>query len=107
LVFIGDPVGWSLCLLERARGYLELRNLAARVESAVRHPIRASLASPVVEDRQGIRANGLHHHCLQGHVVSARGYRDPIPILYLILLREARVNFEASHETIQCADSNL
>src|ERR1700722_4112489 len=88
------PVGGSVRTSQLARGYFELGNLAAWVERAMRHPGRASPAGPMVGDEHRIRANRLHHHGLQGELVSARGHGDPVSVIYLVLRGEPRMHFQ-------------
>jgi hypothetical protein len=48
----------------------------------------------MVGDEHRIRANRLHHHGLQGDLVSACGHGDPISVIYLVLLSETRMDFQ-------------
>src|SRR5580693_1954928 len=89
------PVGRSVRASELARGYFVLGNLAAWVERAMRQPVRASPIGPMVRDEHRIRANRLHHHGLQGDLVSTRRHGDPISVIYLVSLSEAWMDFQS------------
>src|SRR5580698_1350773 len=88
------PVGRSVRTSQLARGHFVLGNLAAWIERAMRQPVRASPAGPVVGDEHRIRANRLHHHGLQGDLVATRGHVDPDSVIYLALLGEPGMDFQ-------------
>ena len=79
---------------ELAGRYFEFGDLTAGVERTVRQPVGASLAGPVIRDKYRIGADGFHQHGLEGYLIPPRSHRDPIPILYLILLCEPWMDFE-------------
>src|SRR5690349_11717760 len=72
-------------LLDPARGYFELRNLATRVESAVRQPVGAALTGPMVRNEDRVRANGANHHRLRGHLAAPRRHFHPVAVLDTVL----------------------
>src|SRR5215831_14713710 len=63
---------WALFAPQLASRHLVLRNLAARVERAVREHVGAAPSRPVVRDEDSVRAYGAHYHGLERDGAAAR-----------------------------------
>ena len=55
-------------------------------------PVCTANARPVIRDKDGVGANGFHHHNAHCQIVASGCHRDPVAVFDLILFGQSWMN---------------